>query len=43
MRAYTHGARVGDRDRISGLHYALALDISRLIKYNGEDYQVYRD
>lgn len=43
MRAYSHGARVGGRGRISGHHYALALDISRLIKSNDEDYQVYRD
>ncbi|MDH5387180.1 MAG: ankyrin repeat domain-containing protein [Gammaproteobacteria bacterium] len=43
MRAHSHGARVGGKGRTSGHHYALALDIARLVTADGEVMEIKKD
>jgi len=43
MRAHAAGARIGGRGNTSGHHYALALDIARMVTRDGKQYEVLRD
>ena len=43
MRAHSHGARVGGKGQTSGHHYALALDISRLVTADGKEMEIIKD
>ncbi|MDH3343156.1 MAG: extensin family protein [Gammaproteobacteria bacterium] len=43
MRTHSHAARVGGKGRTSGHHYALALDIARLVTADGETMKIKTD
>ena len=43
MRAHSSGARIGGGGNTSGHHFALALDISKIIMTNGDKFEIVQD